>query len=111
MSRTETEAYVLTRPEGRSGPMIFASPHSGREYPDEFLAKAVLDLCQERQLPVADVSASQSLTGRGIAGGHLAHGLVPGRVEGFALGIEQAHAVVGRKAAQQLGTDDGAANL
>lgn len=43
MARTETEAYVLTRPEGRSGPMIFASPHSGREYPDEFLAKAVLD--------------------------------------------------------------------
>ncbi|SCZ73648.1 MULTISPECIES: heavy metal translocating P-type ATPase [unclassified Pseudomonas] len=37
----------------------------GSEHP---LAKAVLDLCQERQLPVADVSASQSLTGRGIAG-------------------------------------------
>lgn len=37
----------------------------GSEHP---LAKAVLDLCQERHLPVADVSASQSLTGRGIAG-------------------------------------------
>ncbi|WP_409302291.1 heavy metal translocating P-type ATPase [Pseudomonas sp. KCJK8993] len=37
----------------------------GSEHP---LAKAVLDLCQERQLAVADVSASQSLTGRGIAG-------------------------------------------
>lgn len=43
MGRTETEAYVLTRPEGRSGPMIFASPHSGRDYPAEFLAQAVLD--------------------------------------------------------------------
>ncbi|MCD9571986.1 heavy metal translocating P-type ATPase [Pseudomonas protegens] len=37
----------------------------GSEHP---LAKAVLDLCQERQLQVPDVSASQSLTGRGIAG-------------------------------------------
>ncbi|WP_162094375.1 heavy metal translocating P-type ATPase [Pseudomonas chlororaphis] len=37
----------------------------GSEHP---LAKAVLDLCAERQLAVADVSTSQSLTGRGIAG-------------------------------------------
>jgi Cu+-exporting ATPase len=37
----------------------------GSEHP---LAKAVLDECAERQLPVANVSASQSLTGRGIAG-------------------------------------------
>ncbi|BAV72757.1 copper-translocating P-type ATPase [Pseudomonas chlororaphis subsp. aurantiaca] len=37
----------------------------GSEHP---LAKAVLELCAERQLAVADVSASQSLTGRGIAG-------------------------------------------
>ncbi|MCU1751420.1 heavy metal translocating P-type ATPase [Pseudomonas sp. 6D_7.1_Bac1] len=37
----------------------------GSEHP---LAKAVLDACAERDLSVADVSASQSLTGRGIAG-------------------------------------------
>ncbi|WP_330214080.1 heavy metal translocating P-type ATPase [Pseudomonas sp. Z18(2022)] len=37
----------------------------GSEHP---LAKAVLDACAERGLNVADVSASQSLTGRGIAG-------------------------------------------
>ena len=37
----------------------------GSEHP---LAKAVLDACRERGLDVADVSASQSLTGRGIAG-------------------------------------------
>jgi Cu+-exporting ATPase len=37
----------------------------GSEHP---LAKAVLDACAERNLSVADVSASQSLTGRGIAG-------------------------------------------
>jgi Cu+-exporting ATPase len=37
----------------------------GSEHP---LAKAVLDACAERNLEVADVSASQSLTGRGIAG-------------------------------------------
>ncbi|KZN16669.1 MULTISPECIES: heavy metal translocating P-type ATPase [Pseudomonas] len=38
----------------------------GSEHP---LAKAVLDACTERGLTVADVSDSQSLTGRGIAGG------------------------------------------
>ena len=43
MARTETEAYVLTRPKVRSCPVIFASPHSGRDYPAEFLAQAVLD--------------------------------------------------------------------
>ncbi|WP_330208110.1 heavy metal translocating P-type ATPase [Pseudomonas sp. Z13] len=37
----------------------------GSEHP---LAKAVLDACAEKGLNVADVSASQSLTGRGIAG-------------------------------------------
>ncbi|WP_226455693.1 heavy metal translocating P-type ATPase [Pseudomonas sp. AF03-9] len=37
----------------------------GSEHP---LAKAVLDACNEQGLVVADVSASQSLTGRGIAG-------------------------------------------
>ena len=37
----------------------------GSEHP---LAKAVLDACRKRGLDVADVSASQSLTGRGIAG-------------------------------------------
>ncbi|WP_416740624.1 heavy metal translocating P-type ATPase [Pseudomonas sp. NFX71] len=37
----------------------------GSEHP---LAKAVLDACVERGLAVADVSDSQSLTGRGIAG-------------------------------------------
>jgi Cu+-exporting ATPase len=37
----------------------------GSEHP---LAKAVLDACADRHLKVADVSDSQSLTGRGIAG-------------------------------------------
>ena len=43
MSRIETEAYVLTRPRTRTSPLIFASPHSGRDYPQDFLAQAVLD--------------------------------------------------------------------
>ena len=43
MARTETEAYVLTRPVVRTSPVIFASPHSGREYPADFLVQAVLD--------------------------------------------------------------------
>ena len=37
----------------------------GSEHP---LAKAVVDACKEQGLAVADVTASQSLTGRGIAG-------------------------------------------
>ncbi|MEB0046858.1 MULTISPECIES: heavy metal translocating P-type ATPase [unclassified Pseudomonas] len=37
----------------------------GSEHP---LAKAVLDACRERGLSVADVNASQTLTGRGIVG-------------------------------------------
>ena len=43
MSRIETEAYVLTHPQARTSPVIFASPHSGRDYPQDFLAQAALD--------------------------------------------------------------------
>ncbi len=43
MARTETEAYVLIRPPVQTCPVIFASPHSGRNYSAEFLAQAVLD--------------------------------------------------------------------
>jgi N-formylglutamate amidohydrolase len=43
VARTETEAYVLTVPARRMSPLIFASPHSGREYSPEFLAQIVLD--------------------------------------------------------------------
>jgi N-formylglutamate amidohydrolase len=43
VARTETEAYVLTRPSVRSSPVIFASPHSGRDYPAAFLAQSALD--------------------------------------------------------------------
>ncbi|MCB2129780.1 MAG: N-formylglutamate amidohydrolase [Rhodobacteraceae bacterium] len=35
--------YHLTMPETRNTAVVFASPHSGREYPAEFLAKSVLD--------------------------------------------------------------------
>jgi N-formylglutamate amidohydrolase len=38
-----TEAFVLKRPLRQAGPFIFASPHSGRDYPAAFLAHAVLD--------------------------------------------------------------------
>lgn len=43
MSRTQTESYVLTRPARRKSSLIFASPHSGREYSQDFLAQAILD--------------------------------------------------------------------
>jgi N-formylglutamate amidohydrolase len=38
-----TEAFVLKRPQLALGPMIFAAPHSGRDYPAGFLAQAILD--------------------------------------------------------------------
>lgn len=38
-----TEAFVLKRPIRAVGPVIFASPHSGRDYPAAFLARAMLD--------------------------------------------------------------------
>ncbi|WP_135447848.1 N-formylglutamate amidohydrolase [Tabrizicola caldifontis] len=43
MPQEVTEAYVLQRPARAVGPVIFASPHSGRDYPAAFLARAVLD--------------------------------------------------------------------
>lgn len=39
----ETEAYVLCRPERQTSNVIFASPHSGRDYPSEFLAQVLPD--------------------------------------------------------------------
>ncbi len=36
-------AYQLTRPVRRTTSVIFASPHSGRHYPDDFLRRVVLD--------------------------------------------------------------------
>lgn len=43
MSRTETEAFTLYRPKRSLGPVIFASPHSGRDYLPGFLGQVVLD--------------------------------------------------------------------
>jgi len=36
-------AYAVLAPETQSAPLVFASPHSGRRYPPEFLAAARLD--------------------------------------------------------------------
>jgi len=43
LPKEETETYVLTRPDHRSGPVIFASPHSGRDYSAGFLAQVLPD--------------------------------------------------------------------
>lgn len=43
LPKLETEAFVLTRPESRSSPVIFASPHSGCDYTADFLARALPD--------------------------------------------------------------------
>lgn len=39
----ENLSYMLRRPEKRSTSVVFASPHSGRNYPDAFLRQAILD--------------------------------------------------------------------
>jgi N-formylglutamate amidohydrolase len=38
-----TQAFHLTRPERRTTSVVFASPHSGRDYPPAFLERAELD--------------------------------------------------------------------
>lgn len=43
MSQTQTEAYVLTRPARQMLGLIFASPHSGRDYSPDFLRQVALD--------------------------------------------------------------------
>ncbi len=39
----EAAPYVLARPQRRTSPLVFASPHSGRCYPASFIAAARLD--------------------------------------------------------------------
>jgi len=39
----QSEAYVLTLPPRQETPVVFSSPHSGRDYPAAFLAATVLD--------------------------------------------------------------------
>ena len=36
-----TEAFQLTRPDQRTTSVVFASPHSGREYPKAFLERKI----------------------------------------------------------------------
>jgi N-formylglutamate amidohydrolase len=43
LSRTKTEAYELNRPVEQTCPLVFASPHSGRDYAPEFLGRVALD--------------------------------------------------------------------
>jgi len=43
------EPYFLIEPLHRSAPLLFASPHSGRRYPDEMLAAAQVNLASLRR--------------------------------------------------------------
>ncbi len=40
---TLTDAYILHRPAQQSCPFVFSSPHSGRDYPPDFLSESALD--------------------------------------------------------------------
>jgi N-formylglutamate amidohydrolase len=48
-ARAAEAAYVLIEPLHRTAPLIFASPHSGRRYPAEFLALARTGLLSLRR--------------------------------------------------------------
>ncbi len=39
----ENRSYVLQRPKARTTSVVFASPHSGRQYPEDFLRQAILN--------------------------------------------------------------------
>ncbi|MGB8603451.1 MAG: N-formylglutamate amidohydrolase [Rhizomicrobium sp.] len=41
--------YRLSLPRGESAPLVFALPHSGRAYPDSFIASAALPLTELRR--------------------------------------------------------------
>jgi len=43
LAATAPAPYWLVRPAAQTAPIIFASPHSGRHYPDSFVAAARLD--------------------------------------------------------------------
>lgn len=42
-SAVQTEAFTIYQPLRRETPVVFSSPHSGRDYPAAFLAESVLD--------------------------------------------------------------------
>lgn len=46
---TEEPAFAVARPERLSTPLVFASPHSGRLYPEEMLAASALDAAAIRR--------------------------------------------------------------
>jgi len=41
-------AFDLHRPEKRSTSVVFSSPHSGRDYPDAFMRRSLLNESQVR---------------------------------------------------------------
>lgn len=40
---TTSLAYTISRPGRQTAPVVFSSPHSGRDYPDSFLRASLLD--------------------------------------------------------------------
>lgn len=43
MNSEAASFFDIRRPQAQSLPLVFASPHSGRDYPDAFLAQSALD--------------------------------------------------------------------
>ena len=40
---TQNQSFVLRRPATRTTSVVFASPHSGRKYPEDFMRRAILN--------------------------------------------------------------------
>ena len=43
------QAYELMRPTAARAPLVFDSPHSGRDYPDDFRAAATIDMLRQAE--------------------------------------------------------------
>ena len=54
-STTTLRSYKVVQPRELTTPLVFASPHSGRSYPDSFLAQAIVDTLDLRRVEDAFV--------------------------------------------------------
>lgn len=69
------QPFVVLAPERRSAPIVFASPHSGRAYPDAFLAESRLDPITLRRSE--DSFVEELFSAAPLVGCPLIHALFP----------------------------------
>jgi N-formylglutamate deformylase len=69
------EPFVVLMPSRQTAPIVFASPHSGRDYPDTFLAESRLDPITLRRSE--DSFVEELFAAAPLAGCPLIHALFP----------------------------------